>query len=142
MFTKDYVSSILAPFVGVKLRMGATDCIPFFLEPSMEGSFKIELCEIGIRFLLKDNYHIQRYLEESFKGALKEVGIPLRELDTLLKDPGESHTTETIAFDAIISHIKKGLTPQIGFTYYTMIRSLKVDEKSFHINNVKFFIAN
>ena len=142
MFTKEYVSAILAPFVGKELRMGATDCIPFCLETSAASSFKIELTEIGIQFILKDNFYIEMGLDTIFRDALKLVGITPRGLDTLLKGQKESWETDTIAYDAIISHIKEGFNPQIAFTYYTMIKSLTVNETSFLINNVKFFIAN
>ena len=142
MFTKEYVSAILAPFVGEELRMAATDCIPFCLETSMESSFQIELTETGIRFLLKDNHYIEMDLDTIFRNALKVVDISPRGLDTLLKGQRESWETDAIAYDAIISHIKEGFNPQIAFTYYTMIKSLTVNETSFLINNVKFFIAN
>ena len=131
MFKKEYVSAILAPFVGKKLRMAATDCIPFRLETSMDSSFQIELTETGIQFLLKDNHYIEMDLDTIFRDALKVVGISPK-----------SWETDTIAYNAIISHIKEGFNPQIAFTYYTMIKSLTVNETSFLINNVKFFIAN
>ena len=142
MFTKEYVSAILAPFMGKELRMVATDCIPFCLETSMESSFQIELSEIGIRFLLKDNHYIKMDLDTICRKAFKAVDISLREMDTLLIDQRELWKTDTMAYDAIISHLKEGFNPQIAFTYYSMITSLAVDQKSFQINNVKFFIAN
>jgi hypothetical protein len=142
MFTKEYVGVILSPFVGKKLRMNAGKNIPFCLETSMESSFHIELDNMGIKFLLRDNFYIKRDLDKTFSEAFRELDFFPFQMDSLLKEKIERKGTEAIVFQKLLEHMQKELAPQIAYTYYGMITSLRVDEKRFFINDIEFYITN
>jgi hypothetical protein len=141
MFTKEYVGVILTPFVGKKIRMNGNKTIPFCLETSMSSSFQIELDNMGIRFILKDNFYIKRDLGKVFSDAFHELDFFPFQMDSLLKEKIESKGTEAVVFQKLIEYMQKELTPQIAYTYYSMITSLRVDEKRFFINDVEFYIT-
>jgi hypothetical protein len=142
MFTKEYVGFILSPFVGKNIRMNSNKDIPFCLETSMESSFQIQIDNMGIKFVLIDNYYIKRDLLKVFSEAFQEIDIYPFQLDSLSKEKIERKGTETIIFDKIVDYVQKNMTPQIAYTYYGMINSLSVDEKKFTLNGVEFFISS
>lgn len=144
MFTEEYVKTILAPFVGKTFRMrieneDKTFSIPFCLETSMESSFQIEFTNLGIKFLLIDNYYIKKDIETALNDAFREVGIYPFSLDRLLKEePPKSE--DCVVMKRVREHLQKVITPQIAFTYYTMIKSLKVNKDYFVLNGIKFVV--
>jgi hypothetical protein len=146
IFTKDYTQNILTPFVGKELRMRTKSedksfNIPFCLETSIESSFQIEFTNIGIRFLLKDNYYIKRDIKELLSKAILETGLYPHTIDNLLKDKEDK--VEDNAFQKIINkYFEENFKPQIAFTYYTMIKSLKVSNDGFTMNGIEFIIYN
>jgi hypothetical protein len=142
MFTKDYVAAILTPFVGKKIRMNGGKNIPFCLETGMESSFHIELDHLGVKFLLKDNFHIQRDLDKVFSEAFQKLDFFPFQMDSLLKEKVEKKGAEAIVYQKLLEHMQKELAPQIAYTYYGMITSLRVDEKRFFINDVEFYVTN
>jgi hypothetical protein len=142
MFTKEYVATILTPFVGKKIRMNGGKNIPFCLETSIESSFHMELDHAGVKFLLRDNFYIQRDLDKVFSEAFKELDFFPYQMDSLLKEKIERKGTELIVYQKLLEHMQKELAPQIAYTYYGMITSLRVDEKRFFINDVEFYVTN
>lgn len=144
MFTKEYVNTILAPFIGNTFRMRTdnedkTFSIPFCLETSMESSFQIQFTNLGIKFLLIDNYYIKKNIETALNDAFKEIGVYPFSLDTLLKEePPKSE--DCVVMKKVREYLQKTITPQIAFTYYTMIKSLKVSENYFVLNGIKFVV--
>lgn len=142
IFTKEYVELILTPFVGKKLRMNGGQTIPFCLETSMESSFHIELDHMGIKFLLRDNFYVQRDLDRVFSEAFHQFDFFPFQMDSLLKEPVETKGTETIVFHKLLEHMQRELAPQIAYTYYGMITSLCVHETRFFINGIEFYVTN
>ena len=142
MFTKEYVDAVLTPFVGKKIRMNGGKNIPFCLETSMESSFHIEFDHMGVKFILRDNFYIQRDLNKVFSEAFQKVDFYPFQMDSLLKEKVEYKGTEAIVFQKLLDYMQKELTPQIAYTYYGMITSLRVDEKRFFINDVEFYVTN
>lgn len=144
MFTKEFVNTILTPFVGKSLRMRTenedkTFTIPFCLETSMESTFQFEMTNLGIKFLLKDNYYVKKDIETALNDAFREVGIYPFSLDKLLKEEPPKEE-DCVVMKKIREHLQKVITPQIAFTYYTMIKSLKVSENYFVLNGIKFVV--
>lgn len=144
MFTKEYVNTILAPFVGKKFRMlteneDKTFSIPFYLETSMESPFQIELTNVGIKFLLVDNFYIKKDIETALNRAFNQVGVYVHRLDTLLKEEPPKNE-DCVVIKSVREYLQKAITPQIAFTYYTMIKSLKVSENYFVLNGIKFVV--
>ena len=142
IFNKEYVQTILLPFVGKTLRMRTqsedkTFSIPFALENSIESTFQIAFDNAGIKFLLKDNFYIKRDLKEVFRGALKDTEIYPFSLDKFLKEESKE---DCVVFKRIVEYFEKNFNPQIAFTYYTMIKSLRVDDNGFVLNGIKFII--
>ena len=142
MFTKEYVGAILTPFVGKKIRMNGGKNIPFCLETSMESSFHIELDHMGIKFLLRDNFYIQRDLGKVFSEAFQKLDFFPFQMDSLLNEKIERKGGEAIVYQKLLECMQKELAPQIAYTYYGMITSLRVDEKRFFINDVEFYVTN
>jgi hypothetical protein len=142
MFTKDYVNTILLPFVGKNIRMKNVSDIPFCLETSMEATFQIRLNSFGISFALIDNFYIKRDIKVNLIHAFNAIDIPPFKLDTLLKTPIDNEDSDNVVFDKLVEYMQKTFTPQIAFTYYTMIKSLSVNEKGFVLNGTAFFISN
>ena len=142
MFTKKYVGAILAPFIGKCLKMDIENnkTIPFYL--GTEATFQMELDDWGVRFFLKDNYYVKKDLDSLLRDALKQCGLSPRHLDVLLKDEKRSGDMENVVFKEILSFMQEKLTPEIAFTFYTMITSLLVEEKGFSLNGVRFFIQD
>jgi len=141
MFTKEYVEAILAPFVGKKIRMFSNENVPFILETSMEASFQIELTNMGISFVLIDNFYTKRDLLKVFSEAFQEIDVYPFQLDSLSKEKIEPKGMETIIFDKIVDYMQKNMTPQIAFTYYGMIKSLRIEKDRFYLNDVHFFVT-
>ena len=144
MFTKEYVNTILAPFIGKSFRMRSenedkTFTIPFCLETSMESTFQLEMTNMGIKFLLKDNYYIKKDIETCLNESIKELGIYPFSFDRLLKEEPPKDE-DCVVIKKIREYLQNNLTPQIAFTYYTMIKSLKVSENYFVLNGIKFVI--
>ena len=144
MFTKEYVNTILAPFVGKTFRMRTesedkTFSIPFCLETSMESTFQIEFTNLGIKFLLIDNFYVKKNIETALNKAFIEVGIYPFSLDRLLKEEPPKGE-DCVVMKKVREHLQKAITPQIAFTYYTMIKSLKVSENYFVLNGIKFVV--
>jgi len=141
-FTKEYVEFVLKPYEGKSLRLRTnSECgkfnLPFMLETEMESTFQIELNNMGIKFLLKDNFYIKKQLNESIRCALKEMDIFPFSLDKLLKEEPK----EDCEFLKIFTnHIEKTISPQIAFTYYNMVSSIKVESKGFSLNGFYFQI--
>lgn len=144
MFTKEYVNTILAPFVGKTFRMRTenedkTFSIPFCLETSMESTFQIEFTNLGIKFLLIDNFYVKKNIETALNKAFIEVGIYPLSLDRLLKEEPPKGE-DCVVMKKVREYLQKAITPQIAFTYYTMIKSLKVSENYFVLNGIKFVV--
>lgn len=142
IFNREYVETILAPFVGKTLRMRTQSedksfIIPFMLETSIESTFQIELNNSGIKFLLKDNYYIKRDIQEVFRKALKDTEIYPFSLDKFLKEESKE---DCVVFKRIVKYFEENFNPQIAFTYYNMVKSLRVDNNEFVLNSVKFII--
>ncbi len=142
IFNKEYVETILKPFEGKKLRMRSlaidkSFSIPFCLETDMESTFQIELNSMGIKFLLKDNYYIKRDLKEVFKNAVHNAGIYSITLDKLLKEESKG---DCVIFNSFVTFMQENFNPQIAFTYYNMIKSLKVESNKFVLNEIEFII--
>jgi len=140
LFNKEYVNGILEPFTGKKLRMNPGDKIPFFLETNMEASFEMEIDQMGIKFILNNNYYIKRDLTALFSSSFHEIDIYPFQLDKLAGV--ESSGTNTVIFDKILEHVLSQFRPQIAYTYYGMIKSLCVDEKKFILNGIEFYITS
>lgn len=141
IFTKDYVGTILSPFVGKNIRMNGGKNIPFCLETSMESSFQIQLENIGIKFLLVDNFYIKRDLDKVFSEAFQKLEIYPFQMDSLLKENVERKGIENIVYDKLLQSMQESLSPQIAYTYYGMINSLRVEDKRFFINDTEFYIT-
>jgi|SRR6187402_3393562 len=142
IFTKEYVQTILKPFEnkGIRMRTESEDKsfkIPFLLETSIEATFKIELDNTGIKFLLKDNYYIKRDLKQVFNDALKDVEIYPFSLDKFLKEESKE---DCVIAGKIVKYFEEHFNPQIAFTYYNMITSLKVNNSKFNLNGIDFII--
>lgn len=142
LFTKEYVETILKPFENKKIRMRTlneekTFSIPFCLETDMEATFQMELNNMGIKFLLKDNFYIKKDLKEDLKNAILSTGLYLFSLDDLLKQKSEE---DCVVFSKIVKYLEENFKPQIAFTYYNMITSLKVEENKFVLNGIEFII--
>jgi len=141
MFTKEYVNAILTPFVGKNIRMRSNGVIPFILETSMESSFQIELNNFGISFVLIDNFYIKRDLLTVFSKAINSTDIYAHSLDKLLKDDVEKEGIEPILFNQLVKYMESNFKPQIAFTYYNMITSLRVEKDRFFLNDTEFFVT-
>jgi hypothetical protein len=142
IFNKEYVERIMKPFEGKSFRMRTESIdkkvkIPFFLETSIESTFQIELTNLGIKFLLKDNFYIKKDLKEVFNKALKSLEIYPFSLDKLLK---EKPNEDCVVVNKIVEYFEKNFNPQIAITYYGTIESIRVSEKSFVLNNIEFII--
>lgn len=140
MFTKEYVGVILAPFVGKSIRMRSGNTIPFCLETSIESTFQIQLNASGVKFVLVDNYYIKRDLDKVFNEALQTIGIYPFQMNSLLKEK-DTKGIEDIVYNKLLEYMQTNLTPQIAYTYYSMIKSLRVEEKRFFLNDVEFIIT-
>lgn len=142
LFNVEYVKSLLLPFEDKVFRLRTENenksfKLPFVLETSIESTFSIELNNRGIRLILKDNFYIKKNLREVFSGALKEVKIYPSTLDKLLKEESKE---DCVIFSKIVKHLEDNFNPQIGFIYYNMIESLKVDVNGFTLNGFSFKI--
>jgi len=145
IFTKEYVDIILKPFIGKPLRMRTESedksySIPFCLETSMESTFQLEFSGLGIKFILKDNFYIKKDLKKLLNDAINSTGLYPFSFDNLLKD-GEGKVEDN-AFQKIINkYLDENFHPQIAFTYYTMIKTLKVTNSGFMLNGIEFIIS-
>ena len=139
-FNKEYVGTILSPFVGKKIRMRGDESIPFFLETSMESSIQIKIENMGIGFVLIDNYYIKRDLDKAFSEAFQEIDIFPFRLDSLLKDT-ETNPVDAVVYKKLLEHMQAKLNPQVAYTYYNMIKSLRVEEERFFLNGIEFYIT-
>lgn len=142
IFTKEYVETILKPFEGKKLRMRTQSedksfSIPFALETDMEATFQIAICNMGIKFLLKDNFYIKQDLDKVFKEAVHKQGFYASTLDKLLKEESKD---DCVVFRQLVTFMQENFNPQIAFTYYNMITSLKVDNNRFVMNGIEFVV--
>jgi hypothetical protein len=135
MFTKEYVETILTPYVGKELRM-ITDKIPFCLETSMDSSFQIELTILGIKYVLINNYYIKQDLKITLNKALTSVGVYAHTLDKLKNVEGDC-----VVFKELVKFMEENFTPQIAFTYYTQIKTLEVSNEKFVLNGISFIIC-
>ena len=142
IFNKEYIQSILKPFEGKRLRMRSESDdklfqIPFLLETSIETPFQFEFTNIGIKFLLKDDFYIKRDIKILLNQAILKTGLYPHTLDNLLKD--KEGKVEDNAFQKIINeYFDENFKPQIAFTYYGMIKSLKVSKDGFVMNKIEF----
>ncbi len=146
MFTKEYVVAILTPFIGKELRMyreseDKSFSVPFCLETSIESSFQMEFTNLGIKFLLKGNYYVKKDIETSLNDAFRKIGIYPFSLDKLLKEEPDKDE-DCVVLKQLRSHLQEALAPQIAFTYYNMVQSLKVTNRSFTLNGIKFIVCN
>ncbi len=140
MFNKEYVGVILTPFVGKTIRMRTGNTIPFCLETSIESTFQIQLVNSGIKFVLIDNYYIKRDLGKVFNEAFQTIEIYPFQMDSLLKEK-DTKGIDAIVYGKLLEYMQTNLAPQIAYTYYTMIKSLRVEEKRFFLNDVEFFVT-
>jgi hypothetical protein len=145
IFTKDYVDIILKPFIGKPLRMRTESedksySIPFHLETSIDASFQIELSGLGIKFILKDNYYIKRDIRTLLTKAILETNLYPHTIDNLLQDE-EGKVEDNIFQKIVTKYFDDNFHPQIAFTYYTMIKTLKVTNRGFVLNGIEFVIS-
>jgi hypothetical protein len=145
LFNKEYVGQLLLPFVGKNLRIDNTFVnnkdisIPFILESNIESPFQIELSNIGVRFVLKDNYYIKKDINENIRKAFNELKVYPHVLNRLINTEDEPDSIDFI--NSITKHLQENFNPQIAFTYYTFINSIEVSNKYFIINGIRFFVV-
>lgn len=139
LFNFQHVESMLNPMKDLKFRFRAkkNSEFPIILENSVENSFKIELTSIGISFLLSNDFYINKSLEKLLNEALIAVDIYPYQLNKLLKIP---ESDDSMVFTNIKKHVQMNLQVQIGFTYYTMINSLEINNRGFSLNGHEFII--
>lgn len=138
MFTKEYVCQILEPFTNKKLRYKRPKDFPLLLESSIENTFEIELTSTGISFVLKNDFYLNKDLDKLLNEALREQNIYAFELDSLVKENVE----ECTVFRKLVESMNKNIKVQIAFTYFYIIQSLDVNERSFKINGYEFIVCN
>lgn len=144
LFTKEYVDSVLSPFIGKTLRMRTESVdgkfkVPFILETSMESSFVLETNVFGLSFTLKDNFYLKRDLMECMRVSIRKMGITMK-VDSIIQElDNESEYTDFTK--VIVEDMMDRFKPQIAFTYYTMIESLQVSTNGFVLNGIQFIVC-
>lgn len=140
IFTREYVSNILSPFVGLKLRMLNDGRIPFSLETALEAPFQIRTDNIGISFILSDSFYIKRDLRQLLNNSLHDMGIKPFTLDKLLDEDTNGKTN--ILFNRLVEQMQQKFEPQIAFTHYSTIKSLAVNSRGFALNGIEFHVTS
>lgn len=141
ILTPDYIKAILSPFVGKEIRMRYNEYIPFALETSIESTFQINLTNIGIAFILKDNYYIKKDFKTFLNQAIVESGLYPHTIDNLFADK-DGKVKDNVFQDSINKFFETHFHPQIAFTYFTYINDLRVNERGFFLNGAEFVISS
>lgn len=146
IFQRDYVESVIKPFIGKKLMLVKNGDIkpPLLLETGMEESFYIKLNSFGISFYVKESNSLNKQISQKFNEAILNLGIYAHSLDKLVSEEKlkDKRFGDNYVFNKIVEHLQTSLEVQLAFIYFTMIDNLEVSNNYFILNDLKFTITN
>ena len=144
IFQRDYVESVIKPFIGKKLILVKNGDIkpPLLLETGMEESFYIKLNSFGISFYIKESNSLNKQISQKFNKAILDLGIYVHSLDKLVSEEKlkDKRFDDCYVFNTIVEYLQSSLEVQLGFIYFTMINNLEVSNDYFILNDLKFII--
>jgi hypothetical protein len=137
LFKKEYIETLLQPYIGKKLRMSGSDSNSIVLEPSIESDFQIEIDGMGIKFFIQDNFYLNKEIETCIRSGIssmydESVEFPHLRFDELNGDE---------AFTKLKEAIQRVMKVQIARIYIAGIESIECNPGGFSINGQKYRIV-